>query len=152
MLDKYPVKYKSDTGKASLYKSYFEEMLLNYMDALNSLYVATTRTRKHLYITAPDIKGADEINTLVAGDLLLEVLQHRADDLGVVFDQGIRFGEPATDPKYPDSGTADPEGGFSFDHYPTSGRLKTELARPEIDRKGLVWGKGVYVLVEHGGR
>src|SRR5690606_1923077 len=108
------------------------EMLFNYMDALNTLYVATTRTRRHLYITAPGIKGADEISTLVAGDLLLEVLQHHADGLGVAFDHGIRYGEPAADAERPDGDVENPEGSFSLDHYPTSGRLKAELVRPEM--------------------
>ncbi len=133
LLDKAPVKYKSDLGRSSLYKAYFEEMLFNYMDALNTLYVATTRTRKHLYVTAPDIKGADEISTLVAGDMLLEVLQRHADELDVVFDHGIRYGEPAGGRGgRPDGDVENAEGSFSFDHYPTSGRLKAELARPEM--------------------
>src|SRR5690606_37581915 len=130
LLNKTPVKYKSDLGRSSLYKAYFEEMLFNYMDALNTLYVATTRTRKHLYITAPGIKGADEVSTLVAGDLLLEVLRHHADELGMAFDHGIRFGEPTAGHR--GGGPENPEGSFSLDHYPTSGRLKAELVRPEM--------------------
>ena len=130
LLDKAPVKYNRDLGKSSLHKAYFEEMLFNYMDALNTLYVATTRTRKHLYITAPDIKGADEISTLMAGDLLLEVLQLHAGELGVTFDRGIRFGEPVADRRK--SAVESPEAGFSFDHYPTSGRLKAALVRPRM--------------------
>src|SRR5690606_1253932 len=64
LLTKTPVKYKSDLGKSSLYRAYFEEMLFNYMDALNTLYVATTRARQHLYITAPGIKGEDQPSTM----------------------------------------------------------------------------------------
>lgn len=130
LLSKTPVKYKSDLGKSSLYRAYFEEMLFNYMDALNTLYVATTRTRKHLYITAPDIKGADDIATLVAGDLVLEVLRHHADELGLTFDRGIRFGEFA--PVRHSVGDREQDDVFSFDQYPTSGRLKAELVRPEM--------------------
>ncbi|MGV3763646.1 UvrD-helicase domain-containing protein [Parapedobacter sp.] len=130
LLHKTPVKYKSDLGRSSLYKAYFEEMLFNYMDALNTLYVATTRTREHLYITAPGIKGADEISSLVAGDLLREVLQGHAGELGVAFDHGIRLGRPSA--KRPGGSSESPEGSLSFDHYPTSGRLKAELVRPEM--------------------
>ncbi|HWK98846.1 MAG TPA: hypothetical protein VNQ55_02815, partial [Parapedobacter sp.] len=79
---------------------------------------------------APGIKGADEVNTLVAGDLLLEVLQHHAGELGVAFDQGIRVGVPAAG--QPDGAAESPEEGFFFKHYPTSGRLKAELVRPEM--------------------
>ena len=130
LLSKAPVKYNGDLSKSSLYKAFFEEMLFNYMDALNTLYVATTRTRRHLYITAPGKKGTDEINALVAGDLLLEVLQYHADELGVTFDNGIQFGGPAAKSDSGESGQ--PEASISFDCYPTSGRLKTELIRPEI--------------------
>lgn len=130
LLSKTPVKYKSDLGKSSLYRAYFEEVLFNYMDALNTLYVATTRARKHLYITAPDIKGADAVASLVAGDLLLEVLRHHADKLGVVFDRGICFGESIQGRR--STAGEEQDAVFSFDHYPTSGRLKAELVRPEM--------------------
>lgn len=130
LLSKTPVKYSSDLGRSSLYKAYFEEMLFNYMDALNTLYVATTRTRRHLYITAPGKKGTDEMSALVAGDLLLEVLQHHADGLGVAFENSIQLGDAPAQ-----SGERGPDGrdeGLAFDHYPTSGRLKAELVRPEM--------------------
>lgn len=50
-------------GKSLFKKQYYEEFLYNYMDSLNTLYVATTRARQHLYITAPNTKenkGTDE--------------------------------------------------------------------------------------------
>lgn len=52
-LGKIPVKYNSNVGKSIFFKQYFEEMLFNYMDALNTFYVATTRAVEHLYILAP---------------------------------------------------------------------------------------------------
>ncbi|WP_166336294.1 UvrD-helicase domain-containing protein [Sphingobacterium chungjuense] len=55
-LGKIPLKYTSSLGQSLFYKQYFEEMLFNYMDALNTCYVATTRAIKHLYITAPFFK------------------------------------------------------------------------------------------------
>ncbi|WP_436833029.1 UvrD-helicase domain-containing protein [Parapedobacter sp. DT-150] len=133
LLSKTPVKYKSDLGKSSLFQAYFEEMLFNYMDALNTLYVATTRTRKHLYITAPGKKGDGEINALIAGDLLLEVLPDMAPDLGVVFHGGIRL-ESAVAAGASKISQAEimAAPGWSFDHYPASERMKEELARPEI--------------------
>ena len=136
LLTKTPVKYKSELGKSSLYKAYFEEMLFSYMDALNTLYVATTRARRHLYITAPDIKGEGPVNTLVAGDLLLEVLRRHAGELNVKFDGGIDFGEPVAD--CPDRQSTS-EGTFlSFDQYPTSDRLQAELGRVEISTADIV--------------
>ena len=55
-LGKIPIKYNSIIGKSIFYKQYFEEMLFNYMDALNTLYVATTRAVQHLYLLAPSLK------------------------------------------------------------------------------------------------
>ncbi|WP_257666491.1 UvrD-helicase domain-containing protein [Parapedobacter tibetensis] len=130
LLSKAPVKYKGDLGKSSLYKAYYEEMLFNYMDALNTLYVATTRTRKHLYITAPGKKGEDDVNALLAGDLLLEVLPVHAHELGVEFDGGIHM-EGTTEEDAP-KGSREDVAGWSFDHYPVSSRMKEELARPEL--------------------
>ncbi|MCY4781058.1 UvrD-helicase domain-containing protein [Sphingobacterium sp. UT-1RO-CII-1] len=52
-LGKIPIKYNSTVGQSIFYKQYFEEMLFNYMDSLNTFYVATTRAIQHLYITAP---------------------------------------------------------------------------------------------------
>jgi len=130
LLRKTPVKYKSDLAKSRLYKAYFEEMLFNYMDALNTLYVATTRTRKHLYITAPGKKGDGEISSLLAGDLLLEVLPDIADELNVTFHGGILLGD-GTDMDTPKEQKPAPIG-WSFNHYPASTRMKEELARPEI--------------------
>ncbi|MFC3198455.1 UvrD-helicase domain-containing protein [Parapedobacter deserti] len=130
LLHKTPVRYKSDLGKSRLYRAYFEEMLFNYMDALNTLYVATTRTRKHLYITAPGKKGDSEINTLLAGDLISEVLPRIVDEWDVPFRSGIQLGNvPRPDT---DTERASVSAGWSFGHYPASARLKEELARPEI--------------------
>ncbi len=66
-LGKIPVKYTQALGRSIFYKQYYEEMLFNYMDALNTFYVANTRAKQHLYITAPlfkeirDKKKEDEV-------------------------------------------------------------------------------------------
>ncbi|MFZ4261846.1 UvrD-helicase domain-containing protein [Sphingobacterium sp. HJSM2_6] len=66
-LGKIPVKYTQILGRSIFYKQYYEEMLFNYMDALNTFYVANTRAKQHLYISAPafkeirDKKKEDEI-------------------------------------------------------------------------------------------
>lgn len=83
-LGKIPVKYTQTLGKSIFYKQYFEEMLFNYMDALNTFYVATTRAKSHLYITAPQFKetvdkktgeilGAEVKNEFIS-DLLIQAL------------------------------------------------------------------------------
>lgn len=48
--------FSKTMGQSLFKKQYFEEVLYTYMDSLNTLYVATTRARQHLYITAPNTK------------------------------------------------------------------------------------------------
>jgi len=62
-LGKIPIKYTTTVGKSVFFKQYFEEMLFNYMDALNTFYVATTRAVEHLYITAPSFKESVDKKT-----------------------------------------------------------------------------------------
>lgn len=84
VLGKIPIKYNSTVGKSIFYKQYFEEMLFNYMDALNTFYVATTRAVQHLYLLAPSFKenidkktgevlGIDSKNEYIS-DLLYQAL------------------------------------------------------------------------------
>ncbi len=85
-LGKIPIKYNSNVARSIFYQQYYEEMLFNYMDSLNTLYVATTRAIEHLYITAPSFKetidkktgevtGLDIKNELIS-DALYQVLSH----------------------------------------------------------------------------
>lgn len=80
-LGKIPIKYNSSVGKSIFYQQYFEEMLFNYMDSLNTLYVATTRAIEHIYISAPafatDKKSGDlKITDELISDVLYQVLEH----------------------------------------------------------------------------
>lgn len=77
MLQTVPVNYKKSLGQSAFAKAYFEELLFNYMDALNMLYVATTRTRTHLYITAPAFADGKDDKLSMAGDLIYCVLAQK---------------------------------------------------------------------------
>src|SRR5690606_29579509 len=71
------INYTANVGKSTFYKQYFEEMLFNYMDALNTLYVATTRAKKHLFLLAPSYKKTDKAApTEYISDILDRVLNH----------------------------------------------------------------------------
>lgn len=84
-LGKIPIKYNGNIAKSIFYKQYYDEMLFNYMDALNTLYVATTRAIEHIYITAPGFKeNVDkktgqitgyEIKNELISDVLYQVLE-----------------------------------------------------------------------------
>lgn len=80
MLQSVPVNYKKSLGQSAFAKAYFEELLFNYMDALNMLYVATTRTRYHLYVTAPAFAEGKTEKLSMAGDLIYGALTNVAND------------------------------------------------------------------------
>ena len=88
LLQSVPVKYNANKiGKSSLYRAFYEEMLFNFLDALNLLYVATTRTKEELYITVPD----ETTTPNLIADLLIQVVKQFHNELGVNYDAGIAF-------------------------------------------------------------
>lgn len=95
-LERIPLRFGTAARQSSLSEQYYEEELYNYMDALNTLYVATTRAKEHLWVLAPNpvkIKkeGKGENPKLVAeehysirtvGDLLHDTLKnHEGNDI-----------------------------------------------------------------------
>lgn len=76
VLGKIPIKYTSSIGKSTFYRQYYEEMLFNYMDALNTFYVAATRAKKHLFILAPSFANTQKSGspTQYISDILRHVL------------------------------------------------------------------------------
>lgn len=154
ILKSVPVKYNSMLAKSSLYQAYLEEMLFNYMDALNLLYVATTRARKELYISAPDTKEGKSSDSLIA-DLLKQVLELHSGDLGVEYNNGIVYPplELPDEPKYRQqnilqrkSGSIDfwgdtPQYYWGFNKYPISELLKEALDNRRIKRELLSLGE-----------
>lgn len=90
LLNAVPVRYSSTVGKSVLFERFFSEMLNNHMDALNLLYVATTRTIRELYIIAPGIKGDKENYNLIA-DVLLFTLKYYSYELNIEFSENISF-------------------------------------------------------------
>lgn len=82
-LKKIPINYNSALAKSVFSKQYYEEMLFNYMDALNTFYVATTRAKEHLYITAPTYNlkedkkkpGDAEVRNDYISDVLYQILE-----------------------------------------------------------------------------
>ncbi|MGI4727772.1 MAG: UvrD-helicase domain-containing protein [Janthinobacterium lividum] len=129
MLQSVPVNYKKSLGKSDFSKAYFEELLFNLMDALNMLYVATTRTRNHLYITAPG-QGKNEAKTSIVGDLLLEALKIPVAGLNASFiDNNFVLDEPV--PEKTSIKTASEEK-IQLNKYPVSQRLSQALASKKV--------------------
>lgn len=70
-----PVDYNKILASTSFAENYFEEMLLNYMDIINTLYVATTRAKDYLCMICPKLgskpkKGPINDIQIVLSDLL----------------------------------------------------------------------------------
>lgn len=135
-LGKIPIKYTSGLGKSIFFQQYFEEMLFNYMDALNTFYVATTRAKEHLYISAPQFKNINskdpeaapnfEIKNEYISDLVYQVL----DDEKAVFpltDCQLDIQEVIVTERYE---TSENEGlKFALSNYPMSAELERALER-----------------------
>lgn len=124
-LQSIPLKYNKDLGNSSVAKPYFEELLFNNMDALNMLYVATTRSKEYLYISTMG-KKADSITNI--GDLLVKVLEYDLSPEGLyVLDEKVDAPE--------DKETIKPA--IKLDVYPTSDRLSqvfdADLKRHDFD-------------------
>lgn len=137
MLNSVPVNYKKTLGQSAFGKAYFEELLFNYMDALNMLYVATTRTKKHLYITAPGQVAGKSDQFTMAGDLIRLPLATHATELNVDFsnDEFI-IDEPVerkvTKRKLEETDTRFTEKQWSFHSYPISNRLNDALTDKKV--------------------
>lgn len=62
-----PLKYNEELADSIVAKAYYEELLYNNMDALNMLYVATTRSKDYLYIAT---MGKKEEKLTTIGDVI----------------------------------------------------------------------------------
>ncbi len=127
LLQEIPLKYNAALASSTVAKPYFEELLFNQMDALNILYVATTRAKEYLYISTLG-KKTDTITNI--GDLLVKALADNltADDEYILNETVIAKKEEITVPE---------ETIINLTHYPTSDRLSqvfdANLKRKEID-------------------
>ncbi len=63
-----PLKFDKDLADSAIAKAYYEELLYNNMDALNMLYVATTRSKDYLYIATMTKKDTSTLSNM--GDVI----------------------------------------------------------------------------------
>lgn len=131
-LQRIPLKYNSSLGQSSVATSYYEELLYNNMDALNMLYVATTRTKEYLYISSLG-KKTEGISTI--GDLLIRIFEDQLSDNG----QFLVDEEVIKKVSHDSKKLTRPEL-VSLAEYPTSDRLtavfNSDLKRKELDMFG----------------
>jgi len=131
-LQRIPLKYNSSLGKSSVAIPYYEELLYNNMDALNMLYVATTRTKEYLYISSLG-KKADSISTI--GDLLIKIFEGSLSEDGQFLDdeEVVRKSSSRKNAEnLPET--------IDLKEYPVSNRLtavfNSDLKRKELDMLG----------------
>ena len=128
-LQSIPLKYNQSLGQSVVAIPYYEELLYNNMDALNMLYVATTRTKEYLYMTCLG-KKTETISNI--GDLIIKVLEEQLDDEGRFLVE-----EPVIKKTISKRGEAASVSSLSLKKYPVSERLgdvfNSALKRREID-------------------
>lgn len=131
-LESIPLKYTAGLGQSSVAIPYYEELLYNQMDALNMLYVATTRTKEYLYISCMG-KKTDTVSTI--GDLLIRMIGDQLNEDGQFL---------VDEPVARKAGGGSAEGHraevISLNAYPVSDRLQAvfsdDLKRKELDLVG----------------
>lgn len=133
-LGKIPVKYTQSMGKSIFYQQYYQEMLFNYMDALNTFYVANTRAIQHLYITAPQFKelrdsktkesAGFEIKNEYISDILHQVLASNLSPF-ILEDEKISINKVITPQVAHVTPTENQT--ITLDHYPLSQELEKAL-------------------------
>jgi len=143
-LQRIPLKYNSSLGQSAVAISYYEELLFNQMDALNMLYVATTRTKEYLYISSLG-KKADSISTI--GDLLIRIFEDQLSEDGrflVEEEVSKKVSQEISDVVRPEV--------LNLATYPVSDRLTEvfsgNLKRRELDMLGNNAGREGSILHE----
>ncbi len=114
------MKYNEALADSSIAKAYYEELLYNNMDALNMLYVATTRSKDYLYIATMAKK---ELKLTNMGDVINFTFDAQFDENGVyeIVDN------------VPNESKTDESNFISLKSYPTTTRL-SELYIPSEEK------------------
>ncbi|RZK20625.1 MAG: DNA helicase UvrD, partial [Flavobacterium sp.] len=113
-----PLKFAEELSNSTVAKAYYKELLDSNLDALNMLYVATTRSKDYLYLSVMEKKDAANITSV--GDALAQVVAqiNQADEEG--FNATNRYeiiDDVIEEPK------ASEGKGFELEAYPTTNRL-----------------------------
>lgn len=142
-----PLQYNKHVKQSILYPQYYQEQLYNYMDALNALYVATTRAKQQLWILSayphkpePATKSdgkKEELKVKNVGSLLFNLIQSDDYEGEAIFTLGNLDPENVQATPIGETITDDP---CLLTGYPTSTRLRELLtaqleANANIDQK-----------------
>jgi ATP-dependent helicase/nuclease subunit A len=116
-----PLKYTEDLANSAIAKAYYEELLYNNMDALNMLYVATTRAKDYLYIATMAKKDASKLSNM--GDVVNHTFESQFNESGLyAIEDGVVIPNQAEEASF-----------IALEEYPTTNRL-SELYLPSEDK------------------
>ena len=111
-----PVKIKKDTGETIFAEDYKKELLKQYVDNLNVLYVAMTRASQNLIVISHKVeKGAEDVKTMC--DVLMKAMPDELKNNVVKSDDDIKVFE------YPESEVV----GFQKKEKTTDNNVMKEL-------------------------
>lgn len=123
-----PLKFAEELSNSTVAKAYYKELLDSNLDALNMLYVATTRSKDYLYLSVMEKKDASNISSV--GDALAQVVGQLSSVDEEGFDATNRY-------EMIDHVLEKPEvsenNGFELEEYPTTNRLSA-LYVPSQDK------------------
>lgn len=124
------VNYSGALAKSSIAHAYFEELLFNNMDAINKLYVATTRAKEHIFIISQGSKPGAKLKSgyKTIGELLTGVIKFFPNyDASFIDDDTLVIDHPVIDQNNKSS-----DGGgleiLQMQEYPLSDRLSEVLS------------------------
>jgi len=123
-----PLKFEDDLSNSSVARAYYKEVLDSNLDALNMLYVATTRSKDYLYLSVMEKK--DTSNVTSVGDALGQVISQLNTGEEEGFDATNRY-EIIADVIEPVK--VDENNSFELLEYPTTNRLSA-LYVPSQDK------------------
>lgn len=122
-----PLKFAEELSNSTVSKAYYKELLDSNLDALNMLYVATTRSKDYLYLSVMEKKDAANITSV--GDALAQVVaQINQDEDGFGTTNRYEIVEDVIEETKPNEGR-----GFALEAYPTTNRLSA-LYVPSQDK------------------
>lgn len=134
-LQSLPVRYQKALGKSAVAHAYFEELMLNYMDGLNMLYVAVTRAKDYLSIITKGKKTEEKLTD--SGDMVTSAIklfpgfqQYRPDADSLLFATNEGVADSSSQVSHSNE--------IKLDHYPLSERLHEVLSAEQTDAWSLL--------------
>lgn len=121
ILQKAPLKNDKKFAGSLLKNQYFSERLFNFMDGLNTLYVAMTRAKYHLFLCLPVFSKDSDNVSFVAGETIAKALSafELKEDRKLIFPEEP-FGPPTSRQEHPKSDSS------PFTYYPLAEHLNKQ--------------------------